>query len=61
MQTLGREHHYSYDRPGPIPQRLNVFSVKAAFSVLDRQDLFHVTWGGTLTELMGKGGSHFML
>ncbi|GME51790.1 Cytochrome P450 [Neofusicoccum parvum] len=61
MQSLGRESHYSYDRPAFIPPRINITSYLGAKAVLEQQRDFRVTWGITLEELMGKGGSHFML
>jgi linoleate 10R-lipoxygenase len=61
MRDLGRETHYSYERPARIPPRVDLTSYIAAKTVLENQDIFKVTWGGTLEELMGKGGSMFML
>lgn len=61
MQTLGRESHYSYDRPTLIKPRVNITSYLGAKSVLENQANFKVTWGATLEELMGKGGANFML
>ncbi|KAF2456698.1 fatty acid oxygenase PpoC [Lineolata rhizophorae] len=61
MKKLGRESHYSFDRPALIPPRINLTSYIGAKSVLENQDVFKVTWGKTLEELMGKGGANFML
>ncbi|KKY16707.1 putative fatty acid oxygenase [Diplodia seriata] len=61
MRNLGRESHYSWDRPGLIPPRINITTYVGAKAVLEQQRDFKVTWGVTLEELMGKGGSHFML
>ncbi|KAF2200007.1 putative fatty acid oxygenase PpoC [Delitschia confertaspora ATCC 74209] len=61
MQSLGRESHYSYDRPAFIPPRVNLTSYLGAKSVLDNQAAFKVTWGATTEELFGKGGAKFML
>lgn len=61
MRELGREKHYSWDRPAFIPPRINVVTYLGAKTILERQDDFRVTWGKTLEELMGKGGAHFML
>ncbi|KAK7510648.1 fatty acid oxygenase [Phyllosticta citriasiana] len=61
MQTLGRESHYSYDRPGLIKPRVNITSYVGAKAVLENQENFKVTWGATLEELMGPGGANFML
>ncbi|KAF2141807.1 uncharacterized protein K452DRAFT_287766 [Aplosporella prunicola CBS 121167] len=61
MRSLGRESHYSYDRPQYIAPRINIVTYPGAKTILEDQDTFKVTWGTTLQELMGKGGSHFML
>ncbi|KAF2474572.1 putative fatty acid oxygenase PpoC [Lindgomyces ingoldianus] len=61
MKSLGRESHYSYDRPAFIEPRVNLISYLGAKTVLDQQDLFKVTWGATTEELFGKGGALFML
>ncbi|KAF2184519.1 cytochrome P450 [Zopfia rhizophila CBS 207.26] len=61
MRNLGRESHYSYDRPAFITPRVNLTSYLGAKTILEKQDLFKVTWGATTEELMGKGGAHFML
>ncbi|KAF9640644.1 Cytochrome P450 [Lasiodiplodia theobromae] len=61
MRNLGRESHYSWDRPAFIKPRVNIASYVGAKAVLEQQKDFKVTWGATLEELMGKGGAHFML
>ena len=61
LKDLGTAQHYSFDRPQFIPPRVNIVTYNGAKSVLERQDIFKVTWGGTLKELMGEGGAHFML
>ncbi|KAH7062119.1 fatty acid oxygenase [Macrophomina phaseolina] len=61
MASLGRESHYSYDRPAFIAPRINITSYVGAKSILEQQRDFRVTWGITLEELMGKGGAKFML
>ncbi|KAF4310263.1 Cytochrome P450 [Botryosphaeria dothidea] len=61
LRNLGRESHYSWDRPAFIPPRINITSYTGAKSVLEQQRDFHVTWGITLEELMGSGGAKFML
>ncbi|KAF2087527.1 putative fatty acid oxygenase PpoC [Saccharata proteae CBS 121410] len=61
MRSLGREKDYSYERPAFIPPRVNITTYLGAKAVLEQQSVFKVTWGTTLEELMGKGGSHFML
>lgn len=61
LKNLGRESHYSWERPTFIPPRVNLTTYVGAKSVLENQKVFKVTWGATLEELMGKGGAHFML
>ncbi|KAF2099021.1 heme peroxidase [Rhizodiscina lignyota] len=63
LKTLGRESHYSYDRPTFIPPRVNIVTYLGAKDVLERQDIFKVTWGLTTAELMrgADGGGRFML
>lgn len=61
LRDLGRESHYSWDRPAFIPPRINITSYTGAKSVLEQQRDFRVTWGITLEELMGSGGAKFML
>lgn len=61
MRSLGRESHYSWDRPAFIKPRVNITSYVGAKAVLEQQKDFKVTWGATLEELMGSGGAHFML
>lgn len=61
LRNLGRESHYSWDRPAFIPPRINITSYIGAKTVLEQQRDFRVTWGATLAELMGDGGAKFML
>ena len=61
MKTLGREAHYSYDRPAFIAPRINLTTYVGAKSILENQSVFKVTWGTTTEELFGKGGANFML
>lgn len=61
MKNLGRESHYSYERPGFIPARINLTSYQAAKFVLEHPKDFTVTWHEGLGFLMGKGGLRFML
>ena len=61
LRDLGRESHYSWDRPAFIAPRVNLTTYIGAKTILDRQDIFKVTWGDTLEELMGRGGANFML
>ncbi|KAI9884215.1 MAG: hypothetical protein M1823_004008 [Watsoniomyces obsoletus] len=61
MQSLGRVDHYSYERPGFIPARIDLVSYPAAKFVLEHPKEFVVTWHEGLGFLMGKGGLDFML
>lgn len=61
MKNLGRESHYSWDRPAFIPPRVNLTSYEAAKLILEDQKNFLVTWGEATGFLFGKGGFDFML
>ena len=61
MRSLGREEHYSWDRPALIPPRVNFTSYIGAKYILEHQNDFKVTWGEATAFLMGKGGADFML
>jgi linoleate 10R-lipoxygenase len=61
MKDLGRESHYSWDRPAPIPLRVNLTSYEAAKQVLEDPKNFRVTWGEATGFVFGKGGLDFML
>ena len=61
MKSLGRESHYSYDRPKRIPGRTLIQNYKGVRQVLEDQMRFKVTWGDAMEYLSGKGGRNFML
>ncbi|KAK4694208.1 linoleate 10R-lipoxygenase, partial [Lecanoromycetidae sp. Uapishka_2] len=61
MRSLGREDDYSWDRPTPIPPRVNFTSYKAAKYILEHAREFNVVWTEPFGFLMGKGGLDFML
>lgn len=61
MKDLGRESHYSWDRPIRTPSRVDFTSYKAAKHILEHQKEFNVDWQEPLIWLMGKGGGDFML
>ena len=61
MKDLGRESHYSWDRPVRIPDRVNFTSYKAAKYILEHPMQFNVDWQEPLIWLMGKGDGDFML
>lgn len=59
--ALGRESHYSWDRPSFIPPRVNFTSYIGAKTVLENSKDFRVTWGEATGWLFGKEGLNFML
>lgn len=61
MKNLGRESHYSYERPEFTPPRVNLVSYPNVKLVLDQQKDFHVVWGDATAFVFGKGGYDFML
>ncbi len=61
LASLGRESHYTWDRPAPIPPRVNLTSYIGAKYVLEHATQFKVAWGEGFEWLMGKGGLDFML
>ncbi|PGH07589.1 hypothetical protein AJ80_07978 [Polytolypa hystricis UAMH7299] len=58
---LGRESHFSYDKPTFIPPRINLSSYIGAKSILDNSKDFRVTWGEATGFIFGKEGFNFML
>lgn len=61
MQKLGRESHYSWDRPGRMPGRVMVQSYKGVQQVLSDPKTFISVWGPACEYLWGKHGLEFML
>ncbi|MCJ1398075.1 hypothetical protein MMC11_001272 [Xylographa trunciseda] len=61
MKSLGREQHYSWDRPALIPARINLTSYIGAKFMLERKEQFNVTWGAATEFVMAPGGKDFML
>lgn len=61
LRDLGRETHYTYERPAYIPPRVNLTSYPAAKIILNNSKDFRVTWGEATAFLFGKGGWNFML
>ena len=61
LRSLGREEHYTWDRPAAIPPRVNLTSYVGAKYILERPQQFKVTWGAATGYCMGKGGFDFML
>lgn len=61
MQDLGREDQYSWDKPAPIPPRVDLMSYVGAKYILEHGQEFNVTWGEATALFMGKEGWNFML
>ncbi|KAL9116562.1 MAG: hypothetical protein Q9187_006913, partial [Circinaria calcarea] len=61
LRKLGREEHYSWDRPTRIPPRVNLTSYVGAKYMLERPKEFNVTWNDGFEWLMGSEGDNFML
>ncbi|MCJ1251085.1 hypothetical protein MMC30_008316 [Trapelia coarctata] len=61
LKNLGREAHYSWDRPALIPPRINLTSYIGAKYMLERKEQFNVTWGPATDFVMTPGGADFML
>ena len=61
MKDLGRESHYSYDRPAFTPPRVNLVSYPNVKMVLEQQKDFQVVWGDATAFVFGKHGWDFML
>ncbi|KAI9845144.1 MAG: hypothetical protein M1837_005029 [Sclerophora amabilis] len=61
LKDLGRDSHYSWDRPAAVPPRVNLTSYIGAQYVLKHPQEFKVMWGEGFDFLMGKGGMDFML
>lgn len=61
LTSLGRESHYTWERPAPIPPRVNLTSYIGAKYILEHATEFKVTWNDGFDWLMGKEGGNFML
>ena len=61
MKDLGRESHYSYDRPEFVPPRVNLVDYNNVKMVLEQQKDFRVVWGDATAFVFGKPGFDFML
>ena len=57
MRNLGRESHYSWDRPTRRSSRIDLASYKAGKYVLENQAEFGLPWQEPLAWLMGKVGA----
>jgi linoleate 10R-lipoxygenase len=56
MKDLGRELHYSWDRPALIPPTVDLKSYPAAKVILESKKDFRATWGEATGYVFGKGG-----
>lgn len=61
MRKLGRESHYSWDRPARIQDRTMIQNYTGVRQVLENSNQFKVMWSPALEYLMHKGGGEFML
>ena len=59
MKNLGRESHYSYDRPKFTPPHVNLVSYPNVKLALEQEKDFRVVWGGSTKLSPGKGGNDF--
>ncbi|KAK2808634.1 hypothetical protein FQN50_004498 [Emmonsiellopsis sp. PD_5] len=57
---LGRESHFSWDRPAPIPPRIDVISYSGAKAILENETDFRVTWAERAGVVFGKSGSKLL-
>ncbi|OAA65385.1 linoleate diol synthase [Niveomyces insectorum RCEF 264] len=61
LESLGRVSKFNFDRPSFIPLRINITSYGGAMHILNKQDVYKVTWNEGFEYLMGDGGKKFML
>ncbi|KAL4928492.1 peroxidase/cytochrome P450 family protein [Aspergillus undulatus] len=59
MKDLGRESHYSWDKPQFQPSRVSLTSYANVKLVLGQQKDFPVVWGDCTPIHAGKGGENF--
>ncbi|PLB52792.1 heme peroxidase [Aspergillus steynii IBT 23096] len=59
MKNLGRESHYSYERPKFTPPHVNLVSYPNVKLALEQEKDFRVVWGGATKLNPGKGGNDF--
>ncbi|KAL2868395.1 peroxidase/cytochrome P450 family protein [Aspergillus lucknowensis] len=59
MKNLGRESHYSWDRPQFTPPHVNLTSYANVKLVLDQQKDFRIVWGDCTPIHSGKNGEDF--
>ncbi|KAN0083249.1 hem peroxidase [Elaphomyces granulatus] len=56
MKDLGRESHYSWDRPALIPPTVDLKSYQAAKLILENKKDFRAAWGEATGYVFGKDG-----
>ncbi|KAL9103552.1 MAG: hypothetical protein Q9163_001430 [Psora crenata] len=61
MKDLGREDHYTWDKPARSPPRVNFTSYVGAKTILEHPREFNVVWTEPFIWSMGKQGGDFML
>ncbi|GAB1194551.1 hypothetical protein APSETT444_003797 [Aspergillus pseudonomiae] len=59
MKDLGRESHYSYERPSYTPPHGNLLSYPNVKLALEREEDFRVVWSGNTPLASAKGGDDF--
>ncbi|OGM41008.1 fatty acid oxygenase [Aspergillus bombycis] len=59
MKDLGRESHYSYERPSYTPPHGNLVSYPNVKLALEREEDFRVVWSGNTPLASAKGGDDF--
>ncbi|KAE8373908.1 heme peroxidase [Aspergillus bertholletiae] len=59
MRDLGRESHYSYERPSFTPPHVNLVSYPNVKLALEREEDFRVVWSGNTPLTSAKGGDDF--
>ncbi|KAB8232735.1 peroxidase/cytochrome P450 family protein [Aspergillus alliaceus] len=59
MKNLGRESHYSYDRPAFTPPHVNLVSYPNVKLALEREKDFRVVWSGATSLTSARGGDDF--
>lgn len=61
MKNLGRESHYSYDRPAFTPPKINLSSYPNVKRVIEQPTEFRTLWGEVPAFVFGKTGYDSLL
>lgn len=61
MKSLGRESHYSWDRPTRHPGRVMIQNYHGVRQVLENPGSFKSIWGDACAYVMAPYGDKFML